>query len=254
LGRIIAVTRRNVEAARHLSYFWVLLSGFFEPAFYLFSIGIGVGSLVGTVTVGGIKVGYVRFVAPAMLAGSVMNGAISESTFNFFTKLRMMRLYDSTACTPVSPLELVLGEVLWSVARGAVHSVPFLLLMRALGLIDTAHVPVVFATMLLTGFTFGALGMAISTFLRTTQDFDGVNLVTFSMFIFSGTFTPISDYPAPATWIAEVTPLWHAVALTRELIDGRAGGDLAVHVGYLIALSAAATAVAGRRIERTLRP
>ncbi|MBB5868339.1 lipooligosaccharide transport system permease protein [Allocatelliglobosispora scoriae] len=251
--RALAVSARNVAAASHPSYLWVLLSGLFEPAFYLFSIGLGVGSLVGSITVDGEAVSYVRFVAPAMLAASVMNGAMSEATFNFFTKLRMMRLHDATACTPVSSTEMVLGEVLWSVARGAVHSIPFLVLMQLMGLIDAAQIPGLFVVTLLTGFAFGALGAAISTFLRGTHDFDRVNLFTFVMFVFSGTFAPVSEYPLFLGPLAQATPLWQAVALTRDLSTGTFGWDSALHCGYLVVLAVLAMAVASRRMERTLR-
>ncbi|MEU3860071.1 ABC transporter permease [Streptomyces sp. NPDC028722] len=251
--RAAAVFGRNAAAARHPSYLWVLLSGLFEPVFFLLSIGLGVGSLVGTVQDGGQSLRYADYVAPAMLAASVMNGAVSESVFNFFTKLRMMRLHDATACTPVSAGEMVFGEVLWSVLRGMVHSVPFLCLTSLLGLVAAERLPGLFLATVLTGAAFGALGIAVSTFVRATSDFDRVNLVTYAMFVFSGTFAPVSGYPGPLAAVCQAIPLWQAVTLCRELAFGRLRPETALHVLYLAALAVAAWSLAARRMEATLR-
>lgn len=252
LRRVHAVFARNVDAARHPSYLWVMLSGVFEPAFYLASIGFGVGTLLDSVSFHGRTVDYLPYVAASMLAASVMNGALAEATFNFFTKLRMMRLHDATALTPVSPREVAGGEVLWSVAGGAVHSVPFLALMGALGLTSPTRLPLLFCACLLSSVAFSALGVAVASFLRGTEDFDRVNLVAFAMFIFSGTFVSPDTYPLHLDRVVTATPLWHAVALTRDLAFGATGwGDLA-HAGYLLALAAVSFAVAGRRLEGLL--
>lgn len=251
--RALAVFGRNAAAARHPAYLWVLLSGLFEPVFFLFSIGLGVGSLVGTVEFGGRQVNYADFVAPAMLAASVMNGAVSESVFNFFTKLKMMRLHDATACTPVTAAEMVGGEVLWSMLRGIVHSVPFLILMSALGMVQADRLPALLLATLLAGAGFGASGIAVSTVVRATSDFDRVNLVTFAMFIFSGTFAPASSYPQPLAWLCEATPLWQAVTLCRELAGSGPAAAVGEHVLYLAVLAAAAWWLAARRLEKSLR-
>jgi lipooligosaccharide transport system permease protein len=251
--RAFAVFARNVAAARHPYYLWVLLSGLFEPAFYLFSLGLGVGKLIGTFDVNGQPVRYAAYIAPAMLAAAVMNGAVAESTFNFFAKLRMMRLHDATACTPVTAGEVVSGELMWSMARGAVHSIPFLGLMRLLGLVETGRLPALFLATLLTSAAFGAMGLAVSTVLRGTYDFDKFNLVTFTMFIFSGTFVPVTSYPGPLAWLCKATPLWQAVALLRDLTARTVGAGPAFHALYLVAIAAVAWKIASHRMEVLLR-
>ena len=96
----LSVTARNLAAARHAAYWWVLLSGFVEPLLYLLSIGVGVGRLVGDIALpDGRLVTYAQFVAPAMLAASAMNGALAETTMNFYGKLKFMRIYDATLAT-----------------------------------------------------------------------------------------------------------------------------------------------------------
>src|SRR5690606_11393606 len=106
----------------------VVVSGFFEPVFYLFSIGIGVGSLVPNFTLpDGRVVTYAAFVAPAMLAASAMNGAMTESTFNFYARLSWAKLYDAMIATPLRPFQIALGELGWALIRGTLYSFAFLI-------------------------------------------------------------------------------------------------------------------------------
>ncbi|MET7457377.1 ABC transporter permease [Streptomyces sp. NPDC005574] len=252
-AHVWAVFLRNVEAARHASYLWVLLSGLFEPVFFLGAIGLGVGTLVGDLTVYGHQASYATFVAPAMLASSLMNGAVSESTFTFFTRLKMTKLHDATACTPVSSLAIVCGEMLWNVATSAVHAVSFLAFMCALHLVHPARLPALFIAALLVSAACSAMSLALSTFLRGTHDFDRVNLVTFSMFVFSGTFTPTDGYPAALGFLAQCTPLAQAVDLVRRLSLDSFGWTTALPVVYLLVLMNAGLLLAGRRVERILR-
>ena len=116
----------------------IMFSGFFEPLFYLMSIRIGVGELIGDVTVDGVTVDYAEFVAPALLAASAMNGAIYETTMNVFFKLRYERLYDTVLATPMTPADVALGEIGWAVIRGGLYSVAFLVTMTAMGMAGVA--------------------------------------------------------------------------------------------------------------------
>ena len=127
--RSAAVAQRNVTALKR-AYWLVVIGGLLEPVLYLFSIGIGVGALVGDIPLpGGRVVGYAEFVAPAMLAASAMSGALSETTFNFFGKMKFMRLYEGMLATPVRPIEVALGELSWAMARGSLYSAAFLVIM-----------------------------------------------------------------------------------------------------------------------------
>ncbi|MEW2297878.1 ABC transporter permease [Streptomyces sp. NPDC006743] len=252
LAHVNAVFLRNVEAARRASSVWVLLSGLFEPVFYLGAVGLGVGTLIGDLSVGGQTVGYAAFVAPAMLAASLMNGAVSESTFTFFTRLRMTKVHDATACTPVTSTETVCGEALWSVAKGAVHALSFLAFLCTLGLLEPGRAPLLFIASLLVSAAFSALGLALALLLRGTHQFDRVNLVTFTMFVFSGTFVPTEDYPAGLESLAECTPLTQAVDLIRQLALGTDFWAMAVPCAYLLALATAGLLLAGRWVERSL--
>jgi lipooligosaccharide transport system permease protein len=253
LQRATAVTGRNVAAARHASYWWVILSGFFEPLLYLLSIGVGVGALVGDMPLpGGRVVSYPTFVAPAMLAASAMIGAMAETTFNFFGKMKYMRLYDAVLATPVAPFEIALGELLWALARGAIYSAAFLVIMVGMGLTSVGGALAAFPATLFVGLAFGGIGMALATFVRSWQDFDYVIVVQFGLFLFSGTFAPAQDYTTPMRVAVELTPLYHAVELVRALTIGAYGWGILWHVAYLVAVAAAGLTIAGRRMGKLL--
>ncbi|MBN9195914.1 MAG: ABC transporter, partial [Microbacterium sp.] len=109
-----AVVQRGLIAARSSSWV-VVVSGFFEPVFYLASMGLGLGKLIGDVqTSGGVEVSYAAFIAPALLAVSAMNGAIYDSTWNVFFKLTYGKLYEGMLATSLGPLDVALGEILYA--------------------------------------------------------------------------------------------------------------------------------------------
>ncbi len=105
---------------------------------------------------------------------------------------------------------------------------------------------------LLIGFAFGAVGMAATSFMRTWQDFDLVQLVILPLFLFSATFYPITTYPEPVRLLVQLTPLYHGVDLVRGLTTGNVGPGLLVHVAYLGTMGLVGLAVTSRRLERLL--
>jgi lipooligosaccharide transport system permease protein len=245
------VIERNVMAYRHQ---WIVfVSGFLEPVLYLLGIGFGIGSLVRTIPIGdGHPVSYAMFVAPALMASSAMNGAIYESTFNLFYKLRYAKTFEAVIATPLGVEDAALGEVIWAVARGSVYSVGFVVLMLALGLIASPWALLAVPAAILVGFAFAALGSAITSFMRSWQDFDLVQLALQPMFLFSATFFPISVYPAPLRFVIELTPLYHGVNLIRGLTTGSVSLGLIADVGYLVVLGLVGVSVAALRLRRQL--
>ena len=250
--RAVRVTERNV-AALHSTYWIVMISGFLEPVLYLFSIGIGVGALIGDLTLSdGRVVSYAEFVAPAMLAASAMTGALSETTFNFFGKMKFMRLYEGMLATPVRPIEIALGELAWAMVRGVVYSGAFLVIMVVMHLTTAMRALAMFPATVLVGFAFGALGMATSTLIRSWQDFDLIVSGQFALFLFSGTFVPPTAYPTALRWLVEASPLYRSVDLIRALSTGSSGWPQLADVGYLVLLLAIGLTVAGRRMSAML--
>jgi lipooligosaccharide transport system permease protein len=131
------VVERNARA--YLRMWAPFVTGFFEPVFYLFSIGIGVGELVGELPgPGGRPISYELFVAPAMLATSAMNGAVMDTTFGFFFKFKYAKTFDGMLASPLGVADVVRGEMAWALLRGLLYSGAFLVTMAALGLTPTA--------------------------------------------------------------------------------------------------------------------
>lgn len=231
----------------------ILVSGFFEPVFYLFAMGVGIGSMVGRVDLGdGRSVDYLLFVAPALLASSAMNGAIFDSTSNVFYKLKYAKLYDSVLSTPLGPRDVAVGEITWALLRGAVYSAAFLLVAALAGAVQSWWALAALPAATLIGWAFASVGMAVTTYMRTWADFDFVQLAILPMFLFSATFYPLSTYPAVLQWVVQATPLYHGVAMVRELMLGEVTGAMGWHVGYLVVMGALGTVWTAARIERLL--
>jgi lipooligosaccharide transport system permease protein len=232
---------------------WKLfLTGFLEPVFYLLSIGIGVGALVDAFEVGGREVSYATFVAPGMLAASAFNGALIDSTFNVYFKLKYTRLYDQMLATPLSTGDVARGEIAWGQLRGGSYAVAFLGVMALMGLVESWWAVLALPAVLLIGFAFSAVCMAATTWMRSFQDFDKITLVQLPLFLFSATFFPVERYPEVVRWVVEVTPLYRAVVLCRELTLGTVGWASVVSVVYLVLMGAAGLVVVRRRLDALL--
>ena len=249
--RSARLIERNVLVYRHA---WLMiLSGFFEPLFYLLGIGYGLGSLIGTITgPGGEPMSYQAFVAPALLASAAMNGAIAEATFNFFFKLNYEKTFASILNTPLAPGDIAVGELGWALIRGGLYAVGFLGVMVVLGLAVSPWVVLAFPAALLVGFAFGAVGMAATSFMKTWQDFDLVQLVVLPMFLFSATFFPLEVYPPALQIVVQLSPLYQGVDLIRSLSIGAISPVLLVHVAYLTVMGLVGLAVTSRRLDQLL--
>jgi lipooligosaccharide transport system permease protein len=235
---------------------WMLvLSGFFEPVFYLLSIGVGISKLVGDVVgPGGHVLDYTSFLAPALLATSAMNGAVYESTGNVFAKLKWQKTYDAILATPVGPRDIALGEIAWALLRGLAYAAAFLLVMVGMGLVHSWWAIAAVPAALLVGFAFAACGFAATTFMRSWQDFEFVQLVVLPLALLSATYYPLSTYPRGLQIVVELTPLYHGVALERAFTTGAVGADVVVHVAYLAGMGAVGLAISSRRLGRLLLP
>lgn len=246
------LVQRNLLVYRHS---WlVIFSGFFEPLFYLLGIGYGLGTIVGDVTLAdGRVVAYAAFVAPALLAQSTMNGAISETIFNVFFKLNFEKVYDAILVTPLGIGDIALGELMWAMIRATIYAVAFIGVMLVMGLLISPWAVLALPATLFCSLAFCAAGLATTTYLRTVQDFDlPFGLVIMPMFLFSGTFFPISIYPQWLQVIVQLTPLYHCVELLRGLTTGVVGWPILLHVLYLGVFGSVAMVIARRRLADKL--
>lgn len=233
---------------------WKLfITGFLEPVFYLFSIGIGVGQLIDTFEFHGEAVPYAEFVAPAMLATSAFNGALLDSTYNVFFKLKYEKLYDQMLATPLSTSDIARGEIAWGLMRGSVYSAAFLVVMAAMGLTSSWWALLALPATILIAFAFSAVCMAVTTWMKSWQDFDKVTLVQMPLFLFSATFFPVEAFgDGVLRWVVEATPLYRGVVLCRELTTGVVTWESAVSVVYLVAMGVAGLLVVRRRLDKLL--
>ncbi|MGH3360922.1 MAG: ABC transporter permease [Nocardioides sp.] len=234
------------------TYWKLFLTGFLEPVFYLFSIGIGVGQLIESFEFNGQIIPYAEFVAPGMLAASAFNGALMDSTFSVFFKLKYDKLYDQMLATPLSTSDIARGEITWGQLRGASYSVAFLLVMVAMGLVDSWWALLALPATMLIGFAFSAVCMAATTYMKSWQDFDKITLVQMPMFLFSATFFPITAFDGALRWVVEATPLYRGVVLCRELTTGALSWASAVSVVYLVAMGMLGLMVVRRRLDKLL--
>ncbi len=251
VSRPMSLVARNMRAYRRA---WLLLlSGFVEPVMYLFGLGISLGSLVGDVTTdSGRTVSYALFVAPALMAASAMNGAVFDSTFNVFFKLRYSKLYDSVLATPLGPRDVAVGEIGWALIRGSLYAGAFFLVLALAGLVRTPWALLALPSALLIGWAFASVGMAVTTWMRSWQDLDVVQLAIVPLFLFSATFYPVSTYPEQVAWLVQLSPLYHGVALVRGVMLAEIGPYLLLHVGVLVVLGLLGVAVTERRLRRLL--
>lgn len=250
-GRARMLVLRSSMASR--TAWLAILSGFFEPIFFLLAMGHGLGSLVGTVAgPGGRQLSYATFIAPGLLAASAMNGAVYDSTLNIFFKLKYVKLYDAMLATPLGPVDIALGEIGWALIRGGLYASAFLAVMLGSGLILSPWALLALPTALLVAFAFAATGMAATSFMRSWQDLDLVQLAVLPMFLFSATFFPLSVYPPALQWVVQAFPLYHAVELMRGLTTGVVGWPMLGHLSYFVVLAVVGVAVATARLKSLL--
>ena len=247
----LRLIERHAKVYRHA---WIVfVSGIFEPLFYLLSVGLGLGVLVGRVPgPGGALIPYREFVAPGLLAVSSMNGAMYDSTFNIFFRLRYAKLYDSVLATPIRPTQIAVGEIGWALMRGTAYALAFTLVMLGMGLIHSGWAVVSVPVAVLIGFAFAAIGMSGTTYMKSWQDFDYVILASTPLFLFSATFYPLSVYPRPVQVIVEWTPLYQGVVLLRDLTVGVVGPELLWRAAYLAVVGCLGLYWSGRRIGKLL--
>jgi lipooligosaccharide transport system permease protein len=250
-GRARAVVERSALVNRRN---WPLvLSGVLEPLFYLFALGIGFGGIIGDLTApDGHPISYAAYVAPGLLAASAMNGAVHDSTFNIFLKLKYAKVYDAMLATPLGPFDVALGEISWSLLRGGIYAAGFLAVMAALGLISSPWALLALPAALLIAFGFAAVGMGAATLMRSWQDFDLILLVVMPMFLFSTTFYPITVYPEAVRVAVQCLPLYHGIELMRALTGGAVGWPVLGHAAYFAAMAVAGGWFATRRLGRLL--
>jgi len=206
-GRSHVILERSLVALKSSNWFPVV-SGFLEPLLYLFSFGYGVGTLIGDIQVSnGQVVSYAMFIAPGLLATSAMNGAIYDSTWNVYFKLHEGKIYHGMLATSLGPLDVALGEILTALIRGFAYAVGFMAVATPMGLIPSWWGVLAIPAAVLIAFGFASIGMAITSYFNSYQQMGLINISLLPIFLFSGSFYPLSVFPDWAQIIIKTLPL-----------------------------------------------
>ena len=247
-GNARAVIERGLRATMSNNYL-IILSGFFEPVFYLLSMGVGLGGIIGSIDVDGTSIAYGAYIAPALLAVSAMNGAIYDSTWNVFFKLNFGKLYQTMLLTSLGPLDVAIGEITLALLRGGVYAIGFLIVMNIMGLVLSPLAILAIPAVILIAAGFASIGMAFTSYMKTFQQMDWLPMVMLPMFLFSATFFPITIYPPAIQIMVECFPLWHGVELVRMLTTGAITPMIWVHLGYYAVMLGVGVVVVARRLR-----
>jgi lipooligosaccharide transport system permease protein len=248
-GRSHVILERSLVALKSSNWFPVV-SGFLEPLLYLFSFGYGVGTLIGDIQVSnGQVVSYAMFIAPGLLATSAMNGAIYDSTWNVYFKLHEGKIYHGMLATSLGPLDVALGEILTALIRGFAYAVGFMAVATPMGLIPSWWGVSAIPAAVLIAFGFASIGMAITSYFKSYQQMGLINISLLPIFLFSGSFYPLSVFPDWAQVIIKSLPLWHAIEIIRNLSLGIINLSLLGHVAYFLVMIIAGLFFTTRRLN-----
>ncbi|HET7566365.1 MAG TPA: ABC transporter permease [Gaiellaceae bacterium] len=214
-----------------------VMSSLLNPVLYLTALGIGLGKIVnrggGSATLG---IPYLDFVAPGMLAAVAMQVAAVESSFPVRGAIKWNRQYFAMLATPLGVADLIGGHLLYVATRVGVAATLYLAAISAFGAVHSPLAILAIPLCVLTGLAFAAPIAAISAWAEEEVFNPLFRFAVMPMFLFSGSFFPVTRLPHGLRELAYATPLWHAVDLTRHLTLGTATlGWAAMHVGYLLA-------------------
>ncbi len=232
-----------------------IYSSLLNPLLFLGAMGLGLGSLInarGDTSIGGAS--YLTFLAPGLLAATAMTTAVGESTYPVLASVKWVKTYQAATASPLRPADIFHGHMLFVALRLTMNCAIFLAVAAALGAVQSPWALAALPVAVLTGITFNAVIEAWA--ITRTRDTSFAVIFRFGMiplFLFSGTFFPITQLPAWLRPVAYITPLWHGVALCRSLSLGTAtlGGAL-IHVGYLVGLTAIGVTAGNRSYRRRL--
>lgn len=215
---------------------FMLIAGVVEPLLYLVGMGTGLGQLVGEVDLAGHKVSYLTFVAGALIVSASLNGALFDSTFNFYFKMKHDKVFEIMLYSPLSMRDILAGEFLWVCLRSTFYGMVLLAACLVIGASPAATAVLILPLCLLVALAFGALGAFITTFARTWHDLDVVHTILQPLFLCSTSFFTLGVYPQWAQPIVQVTPVYHAIALARDLFTGIIGIHDLAHLLYLVSM------------------
>lgn len=230
----LPVWKRNLIVYRRI---WKVnfMVPLFEPLFYLAAFGVGLSGLIGDVVYAGQEFSYIRFIAPALLATAMMFNSFFETTYASFVRMYYQKTFDAMLATPLSLEEVITAEIVWGATKSMMAAAIILVVISAFGYVTYPWGLMVVPLAFIGGLGFGSVGMF---FTGITPSIDMFNLPMFlfvtPLFLFSGTFFPVSGLPVWGQYLALASPLYHLVELTRLLTMGRMESDPFISLAYLL--------------------
>lgn len=241
-SRNLRVFRKNIVVN--------LLPPFVEPVLYLGAIGFGIGSYVGEVE----GMSFVQFIAPAILAASVMNASFFECAYGTYVRMYYQKTFDAILSTPITLQEIIVGEIIWGATRGLISACAILCILSLLGLADMPESLVILPLAFFAGFLFASIAACFSAVTPSIDALSYPSLLFIApMFLFSGTFFPLTLLPGPLQVFALVAlPLTHVVALCRGIMAGGAMPFWPLHLLWICSGIIIATSIAVRLFRKRL--
>ncbi|MDD1673067.1 MAG: ABC transporter permease [Methanomicrobiales archaeon] len=247
--RVWKVWRRNLGSFMRT---WKVnfIPPFLEPILYLLALGLGVGSFITEVN----GVSYSRFIAPALVSIAVMNAAFFECTYSSYVRMYYQKTFDAMIATPLSIEEVIAGELLWGATRSVIYAVLMFPVLLVFGVIDLPSSFLIFPFAVLAGLLFAALGMC---FTAITPSIDGLNYPSFllitPMFLFSGTFFPLSLLPSFIQVIAfAFLPLAHVVRVIRCFTLNSFSPDVLISLAWVLGATLVLSTISIRLMKKRL--
>jgi len=194
-----------------------------EPILYLVALGFGLGTLVTTIN----GAPYISFIAPALIAISVMTGSFFECTYASFVRMYYQKTFDAIIATPVSVEEVIGGELLWGATRATINSTIVLAVVAAFGLVSSPLFPLIVLLSFVGGLMFASIAMCFTAIAPNIDFFNYPSFLLITpMFLLSGTFFPLSQLPQAAQVAAlAFLPLTHVTNIARGLVMGVMNAD-----------------------------
>lgn len=236
--RFIKVWRRNLWTYRRI---WKVsfLTPLLEPLFFVAAFGLGLSGFIGEIAYGGKHFDYATFIAPGLVATAIMNNAFFETTYASFVRMYYQKTFDGMLATPLSLEEIMIGEIVWSATKSVVAAGLMSGVLAILGFVEPWSVVTLLPTAFVGGLAFGAVGLWITGITPHIEMFNlPVFLLITPMFLFSGTFFPVSSLPSWAAHAARVFPLYHLVELCRRAQIEAAESSWGTSALYLVIFSA----------------
>jgi lipooligosaccharide transport system permease protein len=208
-------------AVFHKSLKYAVVTTFFEPLLYLFAFGFGLGPMIGTVDVLGVRMTYRQFVFAGIVAQTLMFQAFFEAAFGSFIRMYYQRVFQAIAVTQITLSEVLWAELIWDASKATFAASAVLMIgiitgdFNAVGAVAT--LPIAF----LSGLLFAALGLLVAAKSKTIEEINYPQyLLIFPMFLFCGVFFPLGNLPVYLQWIAWILPLTAVVSIVRTLTLG----------------------------------